>query len=198
MKEYSVRVTVRNNLLLSAITHAGYRSQADFARTAMINAVDLNALVAMRRSPIMESGEFCVTAKLVMEALGAAPSDLWTDDQLYTKIERNSKTFAVSSAEIKGFIESESLERLVLCDASESVDEFEKIINTSAVPPHCRRSLGLTDKEKDLLRDLYAGDITREDLGRKMGITGQRVRQIESKALRKLRTPWLTKKYLGE
>lgn len=37
MDEYRVKVTVRNNLLLSAIESAGYVSQSEFARAAGIS-----------------------------------------------------------------------------------------------------------------------------------------------------------------
>ena len=38
MKEYQIKVTVRNNLLLAAIENAGYKSQSDFAKEIGLRA----------------------------------------------------------------------------------------------------------------------------------------------------------------
>jgi len=78
--EYRLRITVRNNLLLSAIEAAGYKSQADFARAANLSPAQVNAVVAMRFPPINQMGKFTPVAKSIMETLGASPGDLWVDE----------------------------------------------------------------------------------------------------------------------
>ena len=60
MKAYRVKVSVRNNLLLNAIEKAGYKSVAEFERSAGIAIGRANCLVAMRDSPIQQTGEFSV------------------------------------------------------------------------------------------------------------------------------------------
>ena len=69
MKAYRVKVSVRNNLLLNAIEKAGYKSVTKFERSAGIAIGRANCLVAMRDSPIQQTGEFSKIAKLMMEAL---------------------------------------------------------------------------------------------------------------------------------
>ena len=78
IKAYRIKITVKNNLLLTAIEQAGYKSAAEFARAIGLIEQRVSALVALRNAPINQDGEFSLSAKRIMEALGAAPSDLWT------------------------------------------------------------------------------------------------------------------------
>ena len=48
---------------------------------------------------------------------------------------------------------------------------------------------GLTDKEREVLKMRYEDGMTYEAVGKTYGVTRERVRQIEQKALRKLRHP---------
>ena len=72
-KPYRIKVSVRNNLLLSAIEEQGYESVAAFERASEIKLGRINSMVAMREAPINNYGEFTPNAKKVMEVLGAAP-----------------------------------------------------------------------------------------------------------------------------
>jgi hypothetical protein len=58
MKEFRLKVSVRNNLLLSAIESQGYVSVAEFERACELGSGSINNLVAMREAPILQSGEF--------------------------------------------------------------------------------------------------------------------------------------------
>jgi hypothetical protein len=89
MKAYRVKVSVRNNLLLNAIEAAGYKSVAEFERAAGLAPSTASNLVSMRNCPIGQNGEFGRVAKIIMEVLGAAPSDLWTEEQLMLKLRTN-------------------------------------------------------------------------------------------------------------
>ena len=70
MKAYRVKVSVKNNLLLSAIEAAGFKSIAEFERSAELRNGAVQGLVAMRDCPIGQTGAFGRVAKVVMEVLG--------------------------------------------------------------------------------------------------------------------------------
>jgi hypothetical protein len=89
MKAYRVKVSLKNNLLLSAIEAAGFKSIAEFERSAELRNGAVQGLVAMRDCPIGQTGEFGRVAKVCMEVLGAAPTDLWTPEQLMLKLRSN-------------------------------------------------------------------------------------------------------------
>jgi hypothetical protein len=140
------------------------------------------ALVAMRDRPLRETGEFSKPAKALMEALGAAPSDLWTEEQLYLKLDKNSAERAVNRADIHHFLESEKAswtlpspeDQMIQAEASAVIEQVLK---------------SMPAKRQEVLKARYWDDKTFEDAAKQMGVTRERVRQIEARALRDLRNP---------
>lgn len=187
MKEYRVKITVRNNLLLSAIENAGYPTQADFARATGLGTTDVNNLVAMRRCPINHDGEFSDIAKTIMEALGASPSDLWTTEQLGMRLAKNSSDCLLTRFELQSALGVNPIDAVEFQAPDDELFEKEKnkiIADTLDT---------LTDKEKQILEMRYGlknnDEETLEKIGKKFGVSGERIKQIQQKALRKLRHP---------
>ncbi len=184
--EYRVKVTVRNNLILSAISALGFKSGASFAAQCGLTSQQLSTLIAMKKSPINQNGEFCEDAKKLMEALGAAPSDLWTDRQLTLSLHRNTGERAVEEIDIQ-YILDNHLEAMTLPCPSEGLEakDAERVIEDLLDT--------LTPNEADTLRKRYglAGqdELTLEQCAHMKGVTKERIRRIEAKALRKLRHP---------
>lgn len=182
MKEYRIKITVRNNLLLTAIETAGYKSCAEFAKEIGCSPQDLSALVAMRHAPLNLDGEFSVIAKSCMEALGAAPSDLWTVEQLNLKLKRSSSEKAVGAEEINYLLDNQqtSMELPSPEDQYQEKQRFQglkEILET------------LTKKEEQVLMMRCEQEMTLEQVADAFGVTRERIRQIEAKALRKMRHP---------
>ena len=182
MKEFRLKVSVRNNLLLSAIEAQGYTSVAEFERACGLGLGRINNLVAMRDAPILQSGEFSQNAKLVMEVLGAAPTDLWTEQQLTIKLKTNS-----GERDIDADIVQHLLEQKSRTDYLPSPEDSLLAAETSAI---VQQVLGtISPREKDILQERFEKDLTLEEVGNHHGVSRERIRSIEAKALRKLRDP---------
>jgi RNA polymerase sigma factor (sigma-70 family) len=180
MKEFRLKVSVRNNLLLSAIEAQGYVSVAEFERACGLGMGRINNLVAMREAPISTSGEFSKNAKLVMEVLGAAPTDLWTEQQLTIRLKTNS-----GERDIDADIVQHLLEQKDRTDYLPSPEDSLLAAETSAI---VNEVLGtLKPREKDVLQQRFVNDSTLQEVGNHHGLSKERIRAIESKALRKLR-----------
>lgn len=185
MKEYRVKVTVRNNLLLSAIEDAGYKSQSEFARFAGLTPQDVNALVAMRLAPINSDGEFAPLAKAIMEVLGACPTDLWTEEQLTMQLRKNSieKELSKEALELALSMNCQNLVSFDSVDDNINKEEFTKQLKDvlETLPP----------RERKVLQLRFGLDNTNEQtydaIGSMFELGGQRVRQIEARALKKMR-----------
>jgi len=186
MREYRVKVTVRNNLLLTAIENAGYKSQAEFARAAGLSTVGVNELVAMRSAPIGEKGEFIETAKIIMEVLGACPTDLWTEEQLNMSLKRNTSERSYGKDDLALYMNNK-YEMLLDFDINKDIQEKQ----THDIVEDYLDSL--TPRESKVLRLIYGIDThkehTLEEVGKMFNLTRERVRQIQSEALRKMRHP---------
>jgi RNA polymerase sigma factor (sigma-70 family) len=180
MKEFRLKVSVRNNLLLSAIEAQGYTSVAEFERACGLGMGRINNLVAMRDAPILQSGEFSQNAKLVMEVLGAAPTDLWTEQQLTIKLKTNSGERAIDADIVQHLLEQKSR-----TDYLPSPEDSLLAAETSAIVNEVLSSL--KPREKDVLQQRFVNDSTLQEVGNYHGLSKERIRAIESKALRKLR-----------
>jgi len=181
MKEYRVKVTVRNNLILKAIEETGSKSVSEFCRNNALSESRVNALVAMRTRPITDDGEFCVSAKEIMEVLGACPTDLWTAEQLNLKLIKNSHEVHMDQSTLQAAICGEALPMLV-----EMPDEALSKSELSSVVDRLIKSK-LTKREDSIIKMRFVSDMTLEDTARSVGCTRERIRQIEAKALRKMR-----------
>lgn len=182
MKPYRIKVSIRNNLLLNAIEEQGYPTVAAFERAMGVSSGRMNALVSMRVAPLLDSGEFSKEAKMAMEVLGAAPTDLWTEQQLTIKLNRNSGEREIDADLVHHLLEQRSQmeylpspeDHLLERETNQLVDD---LLNT------------IRPREKDVLISRFQNDETYEEVGKKMNVSRERAREIEAKALRKLRHP---------
>jgi len=188
MKEYRIKLTVKNNLLLTAIENAGYTSQTDFANACAVQKTAVNELVAMRKAPITSKGVFSDAAKIIMEVLGACPTDLWSEEQLTLSLKRNSVEYKLYKDAISAVLSHESLGELIEFKTPET--ELEKKELKQAVIDKIET---LGNKEKKVLYMRNGFDVddakTLEEIATSMDLCKGRIGQIEDKAIRKMRHP---------
>lgn len=181
MTDYRIKVTVRNARILRAIKDGGHDSVMSFARSAGVNYGRLIDLIAMRVTPVNEkSGRLKLIAQEICDALCMLPEDLWTDDQLFVKLQRS--TYEVDVSE----------DRLV--EAISSIDAKKALgILSESIRP-------LTPRETKVLHMRFGigmnVECTLDEVAMQFGVDKERIRQIEAKALHKLRHPVRTDKLL--
>ena len=174
-EEYRVKVSVSNNLLIRAIEDAGYKNQSEFARAIGCGTSYVNMLCGLRISPMTREGEFTKGANQVMEGLGACPTDLWTEEQLTMNLKRSSSWSVMDREELHVLMNGEQkslLDSVAGQELKKAMDESRK---------------ALTFREQRIIGLRFDDDKTLEEVGKEVGLTRQRVRDIEARALRKLR-----------
>jgi RNA polymerase sigma factor (sigma-70 family) len=187
MEEFNLKVTVRNNLVLTAITNSGYTNLAKFAKDNRLSLTQLYDTINLKRPPMLQTGEFSPFAMKLMETLGACPTDLWTNEQLTMKLKRNTSYRELGTEELQKCLQSSarSLIGLDYCEQEAEEQEAEEIIEGMVD--------SLTPREARVLRLRFGLDgedeHTLEEIAEKIGFTRERVRQVEAKALRKMRNP---------
>ena len=184
---YRVRIAVRNNLLLRAIEKAGFVGHGQltaFAKSAGVSHVSLGNLVGLRDSPINLKGSFTPLANSVMEALGAAPSDLWTDAQLTMRLKRNGRDVEVSEY-LLSTLRLENIEALTLPDPftetskKEGVELVHEVLDT----------VSLRERKVMSMRfGIGCEEHTLDEISIAFGLTRERVRQIEARAIRRMKS----------
>jgi RNA polymerase primary sigma factor len=136
---------------------------------------------------MLQTGEFSPFAMKLMETLGACPTDLWTNEQLTMKLKRNTSYRELGTEELQKCLQSSarSLIGLDYCEQEAEEQEAEEIIEGMVD--------SLTPREARVLRLRFGLDgedeHTLEEIAEKIGFTRERVRQVEAKALRKMRNP---------
>lgn len=174
-EEYRVKVSISNNLLIKAIENAGYKTQSDFARAVGLNITRVNCLCGLRESPIKQDGEFTELANKVMEALGACPTDLWTEEQLTMALRKSSSWSVLGKEELSVLMNGEPkslLETVAGKELKEAMDEVRKT---------------LTFNEQKVIGMRFDDGKTLEECGKELHMSRERIRQIEARALRRLR-----------
>ena len=184
-KEYRIKVSVRNNLILKAIEDRGYKSVSEFCRLSDIDQSAVGSFVSFRKKPINKDGELIPSARLLANTLGVEPYDLWTEEQLYLCLDRNTaerSANAVDLASLSHVIGHETLEietPEAIVARREGNAQIAKIVDT------------LTAREARIVRLRFGigrrDAMTLEQVGMVEGVTPERIRTIETKAIKKLK-----------
>jgi DNA-directed RNA polymerase specialized sigma subunit len=186
MSEYRIDVKVRNNIILYKIEKAGYKTVAEFCRLNDIKRYVsiLGDIIAMKRSPLTYKGEFLPAIVKTAELLNCDCEDFFTETQMHTILKTNKRSIQVNEAEMRFMIEKENNIKLLddVIDAEKRDNVLLKSLET------------LTPREQKLIEmryglGEYSSILTLEECGKELDITRERVRQIEIRALRKLRAP---------
>jgi RNA polymerase sigma factor (sigma-70 family) len=189
-EEYRLKVSVRNNLILRAIEDHGYTNLNKFSKACEVPIGGLYGLVNLKDAPITTEGEFTKPARLLMEALGACPTDLWTPEQLTMRLKSNSVERELSKEALQIALQSDAKSLLgIPYEGTFNAERAEivKDVVDSLTPREVgilNVRFGLNDEE----------ELTLEEAAKRFGVHRERIRQIEAKALRKMRHPSISDK----
>lgn len=179
MKDYRLTIKVRNNRLLKAIEAVGGTPGGKWCAENGLGYVRVNNLINMTSSPLTAEGELHRDAARLCDVLGKLPEDLWSNEQLYP-LEKNFSEMEMDHAQVVALLPQE--QQSYLPDFSEFEQAQTKALVSKAVST-------LTPKEQEVIRMRFEDDITLDECANRLDVTRERVRQIEAKALRKLRHP---------
>lgn len=193
MEEFNLKVTVRNNLVLTAINNSGYTNLAKFAKDNALSLGLLYDTINLKRPPMLQTGEFSPFAMELMEVLGACPTDLWTAEQLTMKLKKNISYRELGKDELQRCLQSSARSLIGLDYAEQEAEENE------AVEIMANMVDSLTPREARVLRLRFGlsgeDEHTLEEVAKEFDVTRERIRGIEAKALSKMRHPSRTDIY---
>ena len=172
-------------MILRAIEDAGYATIKQFCDDNQLNKTAVYQLIRFEIRPLQATGEFSIAAQQIMEVLGAAPSDLWTPEQLELQLAKHSVERNVGQAELNAALGANQGELISFETPEDAVyaNEKRRIINEvlDSLPPRERKVLelhiglnGVDPKTFDEIGDMFE-------------ISRAWAQKIEDKALKKLR-----------
>lgn len=182
INEYSVKVSVRNNLILQRMRQLGIPSQTELGNLSGLGQRIVNHFVNMKRRPVdYWSGEWTDDAFTLSAALKVEPEDLWTEKQRGMALERNWREISMSEDAVMQLATGQGTEQIVqgVLDA----EAIGKAIQT------------LDEREQKIITGRFFEDKSLDDLADALGVSRERIRQIEVRALKKLKHPSIAKTF---
>lgn len=183
--DYQIEIRVRNGRILALMRRAGHFSVASLCRAmGTPNQYSVAQIIDMKTSPLNRSGEWRPYVLKMAEALNCLPDDLFTEAQRTSVMESNRAVIAVSEAEVGSFLERARAAAMTPEHVA-ALHERKGLIHEAIAT--------LTPRERSIVIDRFglfgAEERTLEEVGATHGVTKDRIRQIEAKALRKLKHP---------
>jgi RNA polymerase primary sigma factor len=179
MKDYKLTIKVRNNRLLKAIEEAGGTPGQKWCDENGLCYQRVNKLINMTSSPLNSQGDLFPDAAKLCDVLEKLPEDLWSNEQIYP-LERNFSEIEMSHDEVIALLPQE--QQQYLPDFSELENSQTKTLVSAALAT-------LTNRERDVIRMRFEEELTYDECAKRFDVTRERIRQIESKAMTKLRHP---------
>jgi len=184
MKELEVAIKLRNNRLKERRLALGL-SQVKLAKKLHINAGTYGILENLRSSPFQKrNGEWTSTVVKLAAFYKVEPAELFPE--IIWGIERSSATKKVDAGDLYLTTSQHTLK--LLEPASASTDTERRELKETIM----RVLSTLGSRERAILTMRYGLDgnaYTLEEVAEQVGVTRERIRQIEAKAFRKLRHP---------
>ena len=186
MNDYRVKITIRNERLLAAMEGMGYKSVAEFSRNQGLNSVKVREIFSGKIPPLDREGNPKELTKEILEILNLTIEKAFTEKQL--------KGFKKHTFEVK--IEEEKLLQIINPAKNQEIKVIEQEVKSKL----SEILSTLTPREEKILRMRFGigmdTDHTLEEVGRKFFVTRDRIRQIEARALRKLKHPSRSKQLM--
>jgi RNA polymerase sigma factor (sigma-70 family) len=182
-KEYRVKIGVRNNLILRKIEGLGCKSVSEFCRVYNLSATLVNSIIAMTLSPLTSSGFPRRIVQELLDIFNCGLDDLFTENQINTKLEHSTRQVEVSETEAAYYLQSQSyniVENMLEHESQEIIDK--------QIFGH----LGsLSPREQLVIKARFGLDGNPEqtlaEIAKEQRLSMERIRGIEARALRKLR-----------
>jgi RNA polymerase sigma factor (sigma-70 family) len=180
MSDYRVKITIRNDRLLSKMEEMGFQSVSKFCKHTGMPYVNTNCIFNGRLSPIKENGDVKKNVKLLLENLDMTVEEAFTTRQL--------EGFSKNSFETK--VKEKQLLQIINKPKNLEMKAIENDVKLTLSNIFSRY---LSPRYEKVLRMRYGIGLdtehTLEEVSLVLQTTRERVRQIELKAIEKLKQP---------
>jgi len=167
-KDYVITLRVRNGRVVRLMRERGFTTAAQLARAAGVSQQEVGRVINMRKSPILQTGEWRKPVLALAGALGCLPEDMFNEQQTTRPIAENTVDLELDASDVAALLTGNPE------DATWAKIEVDKLLGQ------------VTPRERAVVQARMAGE-TLDDIAKDMGVRPERIRQIEAKAHRKMR-----------
>ena len=180
MQDYRVKITIRNERLLSAIEGMGFESVAKFCAEHILDYTRTSEIIRGKLKPINENGKLNNKVENLLNILELDIKDAFTPKQL--------QGFKNTSYEIK--VKEKELRQLVNPVKNQELKYIETEVKEKISEALAMR---LTPREEKIVRMRFGigmkTDHTLDEISQELNVSKARTGQILAKAIRKLKHP---------
>ena len=180
--EYELELKVKNGVLKKLMIERGIDSCASLSRSTGIAYATIVQMLNLKVSCYKKNGEPRFAVLKLARFFNVTPEMIYPEDQLYEELGNNKFTAFVSKEQMLELAGSTDKHHLIEEMHKSESDLFGLIDDI------------LPERTASVLRMRIEEGMTLEEVGGEVGVTKERVRQIEAKAIRMLRHPSLVKK----
>lgn len=182
-KEIRVEARLKNNVLYHAI-YDRWPSVSQFCREQGFNIAQILSFLNLRLLPLNKKGDFLPICQRLAKKLGFLVEDLFPL-KLY-KIKQTKAVIEVSFSELPA--------PRILAQLPAPENPEQEAINEELREEIFQVLHQLPPREQFVIEERFLRDKTLEEVAGTLNVCRDRVRQIENKALRRLRHPAIAKK----
>lgn len=179
MSDYRLEVKVRNANILRLMEARGIESVSELCRRTGASQTELGKIINLKKAPILAVGDWHPDVLKVCEYLFVMPSDLFSQEQMQP-LKTNKSFVDLGFDDISRMLDDPTQDPSLGLEQLDVENTVNSVLET------------LTEREKYVLMlrfGIEGSEQTLEETGKKLNVTSTRIRQIELKALRKLRHP---------
>ena len=179
MKEYKLIVKLKNNLILENIEKLGFESIASFCEEYKLSTPYLYNIINFKLPVLTKKNKPVHIIKQLSKIFNLPIEEFLTKEQ--SQMIFTPKEYNFDYRDIQHLLPS----------GMEDIKQLEdKIDNDKLFYKRIPKALdSLTSREKKVIEMRFYENMTMRECGAKLGVSNERIRQIEAKALRKLRHP---------
>ena len=171
MNDYLVTMRIKNGRVHTAMRKSGIGSVNELSKLAGVSPVYIGKILNFKVSPFIKPGIWRDPVLKICEVLAYSPAELFP----------NHLQFEVPTNKIEAMMDQEQMNQLCCATPQLAINElhetFDEIFDN------------LTDRESEIIKKRFYEERTIDSIAKEIGVTGNRIRAIEQKALRKMRDP---------
>ena len=183
MKDYNVTVKVRNNHLLTAMRANGYFTASELSRASGVGQSRIGEYLNLQRAPLLIGGAWSRQVLKLADTLKRLPEDLFPKLHWTEVLAKNTAEVEMEFLEIQAISAAKTPEEIAMF--SESVLQIDSVLKR------------LTTREESVIRARFYDGKTLDEIGLELGVSRDRIRQIEAKGLEKLRHKSISNKLVS-
>jgi len=186
MKDYRLEIKIKNNYLYEKMQEYGISTAAELARVVGLGPSEIGYILNLKVTPYTNKGTVRSSIQCLCDFFSCNPEDLFPAQHIFDPLTVNQGAIQANIGELMSSNLLESAHNPdLLVEITEQKEAIEKTLDQ------------LTLREKKVLELRFGlgeeAECTLKEVGIKLGVKAERIRQIEAKALRKLRHPTRTR-----